>query len=233
MNFLDNKDSKDNFSGFRKISTLFISDDEFRKIEKAAVFLRFKKGETILKQGHAPTHIAYLQSGIVKFNFQSPENEKNTILTLVSAPKILGGANLFYKDNNLFSIVAVEDCEIFLIEASALYELLKENGNYAVALFQMASEMFKKSILNFISVANKQKEARIADVFIYLAEEIYFGTAFKLSLTRKEIAEFACCSVENIIMTLSKWQQEGIVSFSGKNLEITNIEKLRYISKVG
>jgi CRP/FNR family transcriptional regulator len=233
MNLLDNKDSKDNFGGFRKISTLFISDDEFRKIEKSSVFLKFKKGETILKQGGSPTHIAYLQRGIVKFNFQSPDSGKNTILTLVSAPKILGGANLFYKDNNLFSIVAVEDCEIFLIEAGALYELLKDNGNYAVALFQMASEMFKKSIFNFISVATKQKEARIADVFIYLSEEVYFGTSFKLSLTRKEISEFACCSVENIIMTLSKWQHEKIVSFSGKNLEILDIEKLRYISKVG
>ena len=152
---------------------------------------------------------------------------------MVVVPKILSGANLFYKNNNLFSIVAVEDCEVFLIEANGLYQLLKDNGNLAVALFQLASGMFKKSILNFISVANKQKEARLADVFIYLAEEVYFGTSFKLSLTRKEIAEYACCSVENIIMTLSKWQHEGIVLSSGKNFEITDMDKLKHISKVG
>ena len=227
------KDLKSYNTLFRRISLQFISSDEFKKIEKASVFLRFKKGEIILKQGHAPTHIAYLQSGIVKFNYYSADNGKNTILTLVAAPKILGGANLFYKDNNLFSVVAVEDCEIFLIESNILYQLLKENGNFAVALFQLATDMFKRSILNFISVANKQKEARIADVFIYLSEEIYFDTSFKLSLTRKEIAEFACCSVENIIMTLSKWQQEGIVTITGKNFEIKNMDKLRYISKVG
>ena len=217
----------------RRISLQFISPEEFKKIERASVFLHFKKGETILKQGNKPTHIAYLQSGIVKFNYCSDNNSKNTILTLVAAPKILGGANLFYKDNNLFSIVAVEDCEVFLIDANVLYQLLKDNGNLAVALFQMASDMFKRSVLNFISVATKQKEARIADVFIYLSEEIFFGTSFKLSLTRKEIAEFACCSVENIIMTLSKWQQEGIVSFSGKNFEIVDMNKLKYISKIG
>ena len=218
---------------FRRISLQFISPEEFKKIEKASVFLRFKKGEIILKQGHPPTHIAYLQSGIVKFNFYSADNGKNIILTLVAAPKILGGANLFYKDNNMFSVIAVEDCEIFLIEANVFYQLLKDHGNFAVALFQLASDMFKRAILNFISVANKQKEARIADVFIYLSEEIYFGTSFKLSLTRKEVAEFACCSVENIIMTLSKWQQEGIVSFSGKDFEIIDINKLKHISRVG
>ena len=224
---------KNHYSGFKRISLQFISSDEFKKIEKTSLFLHFKKGETILKQGHQPTHIAFLQSGIVKFNFCSENNDKNTILTLVAAPKILGGANLFYKDNNLFSIVAVEDCEVFLIESNVLYQLLKDNGNFAVALFQLASDMFKRSILNFISVANKQKEARIADVFIYLAEEIYFGASFKLSLTRKEIAEYACCSVENVIMTLSKWQHEGIVSSSGKNFEITDMGKLKHISRVG
>jgi CRP/FNR family transcriptional regulator len=227
------KEPQNYYGGFRKISLQFVSTDEFKKIEKTSVFLRFKKGETILKQGHQPTHIAFLQSGIVKFNFHSENNGKNTILTLVAAPKILGGANLFYKDNNLFSVVAVEDCEVYLIESNVLYQLLKDNGNFAVALFQLASDMFKRSILNFISVANKQKEARIADVFIYLAEEIYSGTSFKLSLTRKEIAEYACCSVENIIMTLSKWQQEGIVSASGKNFEIMDMIKLKHISKVG
>ena len=227
------KDLKSYISFFRRIALQFISPEEFRKLEKASVFLHFNKGETILKQGHPPTHIAYLQSGIVKFSYHLDDNGKNTIITLVAAPKILGGANLFYKDNNLFSVVAVEDCEVFLIESNIFYQLLKDNGNYAIAMFQLASDMFKRAILNFISVANKQKEARIADVFIYLSEDIYSATSFKLSLTRKEIAEFACCSVENIIMTLSKWQQEGIVSFSGKDFEIVDMEKLRHISKVG
>jgi CRP-like cAMP-binding protein len=222
----------ENYSGFKKISLQFVNTDEFKQIEKTSVYLRFNKGETILKQGHQPTHIAFLQSGIVKFNFAS-ENGKNTILTLVSAPKILGGANLFYKDNNLFSIVAVEDCEVFLIESNVLFELLKKNGRFAVALFQLASDMFKRSIVNFISVANKQKEGRIADVFLYLLDEVYFKPTFNLSLTRKELAEYACCSVENVIMTLSKWQQEGIIHVSGKKVEIINLDKLKQISKIG
>lgn len=157
------------YNGFRQVALQFISAEEFNIIEEQAVFLKFQKGETILKQGHKPTHVAFLQSGIVKFNFQS-SNGKDTILTLVSAPKVLGGANLFYSDNNLFSIVAVEDSEVCLFDTNELFELMKNNGNFAVAMFQLVSEMFKKSIVNFVSVANKQKEARIADVFLYLTE---------------------------------------------------------------
>ncbi|NWJ52380.1 MAG: Crp/Fnr family transcriptional regulator [Bacteroidetes bacterium] len=216
----------------KKISLQFISEKDFERLDKTSIKLKFKKGEMILKQGNQPTHVAFLERGIVKFNFES-ESNKNTILTLVAAPKILGGANLFYKDNNLFSIIAVEDCEVVLLDSNVLLSLLTTYGRFAVAVYQIASDMFKKSIFNFISLANKQKEGRIADIILYLAENIYHGNSFNLSLTRKELAEFACCSTENIIMTLSKWQNENTIKITGKHLEITNIEKLKQISKIG
>jgi len=223
---------KQEFSWFRRLSSQFIQEKDFDRLEKASVKLNFKKGETILKQGGIPNHIAYLERGIVKFNYES-DNGKNLILTIVSAPKILGGANLFYKDNNLFSLVAVEDCEVIMIDSAVIQSVLIDNSRFAMMMFQVASEMFKKSVLNFISLAHKQKEGRIADIFIYLSEEVYRETQFHLSLTRKEIAEFAGCSTENVIMTLSKWQSEQIVSLEGKTIEIKDINKLKYISKIG
>ena len=225
-------ETKQEYSWFRRISSQFIPEKDFDKLEKASVKLNFKKGETILKQGVTPTHVIYLEKGIVKFNYEN-ETGKNLILTIVSTPKILGGANLFYKDNNLFSFIAVEDCEVIMIDAKVIQDVLMDNSKFAMMMFQVASEMFKKSVMNFISLAHKQKEGRIADIFLYLVDEVYHNTSFLLSLTRKEIAEFAGCSTENVIMTLSKWQNEKIVSLDGKAIEIKDIERLKYISKIG
>lgn len=225
-------ETRHEYSWFRRISMQFITDKDFEKLEKTSVKLNFKKGETILKQGGMPTHLVYLEKGIVKFNYEN-DSRKNLILTIVSAPKILGGANLFYKDNNLFSLIAVEDCEVIMIDAKVTQEVLMDNSKFAMMMFQVASEMFKKSVMNFISLAHKQKEGRIADIILYLADEVYHNTTFLLSLTRKEIAEFAGCSTENVIMTLSKWQNEKIVTLDGKTIEIKEIDKLKYISKIG
>ncbi len=220
------------YSWFRRISLQFISEKDFDKLEKTSVKLHFKKGETILKQGGLPSYIAYLENGIVKFNYENGSG-KNLILTIVAAPKILGGANLFYKDNNLFSLIAVENCDVIMIDAKVLESVLMDNSKFAMMMFQIASEMFKKSVMNFISLAHKQKEGRIADIILYLADEVYHNASFCLSLTRKEIAEFAGCSTENVIMTLSRWQSEGIISLDGKTIEIKEIEKLKLISKIG
>ena len=120
-----------------------------------------------------------------------------------------------------------------MIDSKVIEGVLMDNSKFAMMMFQVASEMFKKSVMNFISLAHKQKEGRIADIILYLAEEVYHSNSFLLSLTRKEIAEFAGCSTENVIMTLSKWQNEKIVSLEGKTIEIKDIDKIKYISKIG
>jgi CRP/FNR family transcriptional regulator len=209
----------------------FINRRDFIRIEKSSVSLAFKKGETILKQGEQPSHVVYLERGIVKFSYQN-EAGKNLILTIVAAPKILGGANLFYKDNNLFSFVAVDDCDVVLIDAQVLLSVMENNAKFSIMLFQLASGMFKKSILNFISLAYKQKEGRIADIIIYLSAEVYNSRDFTLTLTRRELAEFAGCSTENVIMTLSKWQNENVIAAEGKQFQIIDMERLKHISKI-
>ncbi|BDX36982.1 hypothetical protein CYCD_03370 [Tenuifilaceae bacterium CYCD] len=74
---------------------------------------------------------------------------------------------------------------------------------------------------------------RIADVLIYLWENIYSDGEYSFNLTRKEISEFAACSHENVINTLSKLNKEGVIALNGRNIEIVDIEKLREISKIG
>lgn len=223
--------NKKEFKWLRRISMKFINRRDFIRIERSSVSLAFKKGETILKQGEQPSHVVYLERGIVKFSYQN-EAGKNLILTIVAAPKILGGANLFYKDNNLFSFVAVDDCDVVLIDAQVLLSVMENNAKFSIMLFQLASGMFKKSILNFISLAYKQKEGRIADIIIYLSAEVYNSRDFTLTLTRRELAEFAGCSTENVIMTLSKWQNENVIAAEGKQLQIIDMERLKHISKI-
>ncbi|HOA09975.1 MAG: Crp/Fnr family transcriptional regulator [Bacteroidales bacterium] len=223
--------NKNEFKWLRRISMKFINRRDFIRIERSSVSLAFKKGETILKQGEQPSHVVYLERGIVKFSYQN-EAGKNLILTIVAAPKILGGANLFYKDNNLFSFVAVDDCDVVLIDAQVLLSVMENNAKFSIMLFQLASGMFKKSILNFISLAYKQKEGRIADIIIYLSAEVYNSRDFTLTLTRRELAEFAGCSTENVIMTLSKWQNENVIAAEGKQLQIIDMERLKHISKI-
>jgi len=221
-----------NHCTFRELSCLHLAAEEFELVRRTSQQLLFRKGEIILKQGAKASNLVYLHKGIVKFNFEN-ESGKSVILTIVSGPILLGGANLFFKEINLFSLIALEDCEACLIDSKAMKRLLSNNGKYAITMFEESTEMFKSAIFNFISLAHKQVHGRVADIILYLASEVYKSNKFTLSFTKKEIAEFAACSHENVITTLSKMNKEGIISIEGKVLEIKDPARLLEISRHG
>lgn len=232
LNILHPMEKRCNYCLFETLSRNYLSDNEYALIRRTSVQLTFKKNEIIFKQGDKATNIAFLYSGIVKFKYQI-SNDRDFILTVVSGPKLLGGANLFYNETNLFSIEAVEDCEICLINSKALFRAVAENSKYFIAILQTSVDMFKYSIFNFINLSYKHVNGRIADILLYLSDQVYKSECFKLSLTRKEISEFAACSPANVMTTVSMLHKEGIIKVEGKNIEIINRKKLTEISKLG
>ena len=214
------------------ISSEYITEEEFEHLYDSTVILQFKKGEVLLKQGMKTTHLVFLTTGMVKFNYQESSG-KNLILMLSKAPSILGGANIFYDGINIFSITAIEDCEGYLIDVEQLKTIALNNSNFAMKVLELVSGMFKDSIFNFISLAHKQVTGRIAEILLYLSRTIYESETFTLNLSRQEIAEFVGCSKENIINTLRKFHNEGIIEVTGKHIIINDAEKLSKISKVG
>ena len=221
-----------NLCQFRTLTTRFIDDVEFDTIRNSSICLHFRKGETIFKQGTKSTYLAFLHKGIVKFINQD-RAEKPFITAIVKGAKLLGAANLFFNETNIFSLVAVEDCEICLIDHTLLRKAAMKNGELMFHLCERTIEMFQASIVNFISLANKQVNGRIADILIYLWEYVYKDGEFEFNLSRKEIAEFAACSYENVVITLSRFNKDGIISLEGRKIIISDLGKLHEISKKG
>lgn len=208
------------------------SRDDFNLLYQSTIQQNYKQGEMILKQGMKANHLVYLLKGIVKFNYED-ENGKNLILTISKAPTLLGLANILNEDVNIFSIVAIEECEGCLLDVNKLKMLAMNNHMFMMNILKMSTGLFRNSIFNFISLAHKQVHGRIADIFIYLSKNIYEENSFVLSLSRQELAEFAGCSKENVIHTLRKFDADGIIKVSGKKIEIIDLERLQKIGKTG
>jgi len=217
---------------FKAISCQYIKTEEFLRMQEQSLRVHFTRGEEILKQGVKSSHLVFLQSGIVKFCMHD-ESGKGLILTISKAPAMIGGADAINNGLNLYSLQAVEECDVCFIDYRILLEIAMTNSLFMLKLMEMMTGMFKSSILNFISLAHKQVNGRIADILLYLSRSVYENRSFTLSLTRKEIAEFAGCSTENVIHTLSKFHREGILLVIGKKIEILDVERLERISKTG
>ncbi|NOU18578.1 MAG: Crp/Fnr family transcriptional regulator [Bacteroidales bacterium] len=206
--------------------------DDFRIIRNTARQLRYKKNETIIKQGTKATHVAFLYKGIVKMAYEDRRG-RNLIVSVLSEQKFLGCVNMFFKDTNVFSLVAVEECDICLLDYKVISRLVEKNSVFASNIFRHSIGMFEAAIENYVSLAHRQANGRIADVLLYLSKNVYKKKVFEMSLSRVEIAEYAACSRENVITILKKFNKEGIIDFKEKTIEIKNVDKLMEISRNG
>ncbi|MCK9638583.1 MAG: Crp/Fnr family transcriptional regulator [Prolixibacteraceae bacterium] len=217
---------------FKSLSCLLLTEDEFEVIRNQSIQVKFSKGETVFKQGGKAGSLIFLHKGIVKYTYEY-ETGKTYIMTVTKGPKLLGGANLFFKATNIFSIVAVEECEICYIDFDTIKQASMKNPNYLMALCESALNMFQHSIFNFISLAHNQVNGRIANILLYLWDHVYKDSPYEFNLSRKELAEFAACSHENVISTLSKFKKEGLLQLEGKKITICNYSEMKKISKLG
>lgn len=208
-----------------------LSDAEFSSIFDQTRQYTYKKGETIFKQGSKCTDLIFLTEGIVKFVTDS--NGREFIVAIDKAQTLLGLANILNEDINLFSIVAVEECHGCLINLNRFKLFITSNRKFMFEIMSLSTQMFRSAIFNFISVARKQSNGRVADVLLYLSDKIYCSRSFSLGLSRQELSEYAGCSREQIIHTLRAFSNDGIIRVSGKNVEILDYDKLLTISRVG
>ncbi|HXK91128.1 MAG TPA: cyclic nucleotide-binding domain-containing protein, partial [Bacteroidales bacterium] len=132
---------------FKTICLQSMSEEDFYFLYESTVQKSYQKDEVIFQQGEKSPFLVFLQKGLVKFNYLDTNN-KNLILTIVSAPSLLGLANVLNEDINLFSIIAIEDSMGCQIDLNKVKVLAMRNKNFLISLTKLSTDMFRNSIYN-------------------------------------------------------------------------------------
>jgi len=200
------------------------------KIQNNCIIIKFKKGETICKQGTEVTHALYLAKGIVKLYI---EGKKNLILKLIKGGNYIDLQTLFGDKRYKYSVVATEDSMVCMTPIDLMLDLAKENAKFLFELTKTISTTTNFVYQKISDLNRKHLRGRLADTLIYLSEEIYMSNNFHLTLTRNELAEFSSMSMENAVRILTEFRKDEIISLNGREMEIIHPEMLARISELG
>lgn len=200
-------------------------------IQDNCLIVNFKKGETICKQNTEVTHALYLAKGFVKLYIEG--KNKNLILKLINSGNYIGLQTLFGDKIYRYSVTAVEDSMVCMINSKFLLEMASRNVDYLFNITKEISLSTNYVYKRIIDINQKQLRGRLADSLLYFAETIYKAEEFELRLTRKELAELSSMSMENAVRILGEFKKDGIIEVKGRNIKIVDIEILRKLSEIG
>lgn len=196
-----------------------------------AIQAQFRKHEKICKQGENVSHAIYLVEGTAKLYIEGI-NGHNIILYLMKPPSYIGLLSFFESIHYTYSVTAIEDARICMVDLDFLKKLYLENHDVLLKLNKAFGKSVALIMNKIICLNQKNIRGRIAESLIYLAN-FYGSNKYRLSITRKELGEMSAISEENTVRLLTELKHERIIDVDGKNIEIKDIILLKKISELG
>ena len=209
-----------------------LSAEEKEYLDANSVYIKYKRGETICKQGSFVFHVIFMEKGLAKVYL---DNGRNTLVLRIIPDRNFIGLAAVSDEHSTFpySGMAYVDSEIRQVDIKAFRQLIKQNSDFAKEIINILSANSVQIYGRFFCLTYKQAFGRLADILICLADRIYKSYAFDLPLTRKELGELAGMSPETVIRMLKEFNDEGLIRMEGKFIEIIDHERIRQISDTG
>lgn len=213
--------------------------DIFRAIEEAGLchagvkplHAWFKKHEIICKQGTEVTSAIYLVDGSAKLYIEGLNN-RNIILYILTPQHYIGLLSFFESPRYSYSVTALEDTRICMIDLDFVKHLYIENHEFLIRLNKAFGKSVASIMGKIITLNQKNIRGRVADSLLYLSK-LNQADEFTMKLTRRELGELSAISEENTVRLLTEFRKEGIIDLNGKEICILERELLEKISELG
>ena len=217
---------------FRHIVFSYLDDRSIEELCNSKKERSFRKGEVINHEGEKISGFKYLKSGLVKI-FRSASTGEEQIVTIMRPFEFVSTMNIFSGERYLYSVSALEDSIVCIVDLGIIKNLFLKNGGFAMGLLTKISEVNDRIITQTLDIRQKNLIGRVAFVLLYFTKEIYNSRIYELPVSRKEIADYIGMSTANVIRTLSDFKKDGIIKVLGKTIEVADINKLEILSKRG
>ena len=194
-------------------------------VEKATV--SFRKGQGFIFEG-APVHgLYFVHSGKVKVS-KSGIHGKEQIVRLVGDGEIIGhrgfGANSFYQIN----AETLSDTILCNFSTNTLENMLQTVPALTYDFMIFYADELNRSETKVRKFAQMTVREKVIDALLYINRK--FGQENGLlvvQLSRKEIANFAGTTEEQVIRVISGLKKEGLLSSKGKSIGIVDVDELK------
>ncbi len=209
-----------------------LTNEELELLVKEKRHVHFNAGETILKQNTSASHVVCIKRGLAKIIAEG-EGDKKLILRLVATHSILTGGGIFMDEVRHFTVQAVTEVDCCFIDSDKIYELVSNNSRFAFELLKLNNRQNIQMLNNLVGITQKYMPGRVADLLLYLKNEIFLCNPFNTRLSRQELADMTGMTMESFIRILKELKSSGIISVDGSQIHILDEDALSVISRKG
>ena len=146
----------------------------------------------------------------------------------------MGFRSTITRERACTSAKVLEDALICFVHAETVLEFVKNNGNFALELLQIACKELGEANDYITDIAQKTVRERLAEVLIHLRKDFDLDQEkyLQITLTREELANMVGTATESVIRLLSEFKQDGLIELHGRRIRILDEKSLYKIGNI-
>lgn len=194
--------------------------DENVLLNHGARRVNFSKGDQLFREGEAAQNFYQIASGEIKMNNYN-EDGKEFIQGIFSIGQSFGEPPLLAHVKYPANAEAISDCEVFQLSKEQFLNLLSSHPKVHLKITEtLAKRLYYKAIM-VSEISSQEPEHRILRILDYLkqyVEKIEGKFAFKVDLTRQQLADLTGLRVETVIRATKSLERKGELQIKKRKL---------------
>ncbi len=205
---------------------------DIRDIDKLDNIIRRNRilqgGEHLYQKGDQFSAIYAVRSGSCK-SYIIDDQGMEQITAFYLPGEILGFDGIGH-DRHGCSVVALETSSVCEIPFGKLEELSRQIPVLQHHFFQLMGRQIETDHQMLMTLGKKNAESRVATLLVSLSQRYsrrkLSPHAMHLPMSRMDIGNFLGLTIETVSRTFSRLQKDGIIEVSGRDVRITDHERL-------
>ncbi|WP_348800182.1 Crp/Fnr family transcriptional regulator [Flavobacterium adhaerens] len=186
-----------------------------------------KKGQQFIIEGAPIQGLYFVYKGKVK-TVKTGINGREQIVRLTTNGDTVGFRGFGTTKRYLIGAYALEDTILCNYGNDVMLEILQTVPEFTFDMMLFYAEELNKSENNIRKIAQMNVRERIIDTLLYIHRK--FGQTnelINLDLSRKEIADFAGTTEEQVTRVISSLKRDAMIKTVGKKIGLQQINKMK------
>lgn len=186
-----------------------------------------RKSQNIIIEGAPVNGVFFVYSGKVKV-LNTGINGREQILRLAKNGEMIGQRGFSTHQYYPIGAVALEDSMLCNFSTEVLTKMLLSLPQMAYDFMVFYADELNRSETKVRKFAHMTVREKVIDSFLYINRKFGQKNGYlNIALSRKEIADFAGTTEEQVIRVISALKKEGLIESKGKKLGIPNVDILK------
>lgn len=207
-------------------------DKQLKELLEHSKLVNFNKSELLCTQGDMPKSVYFLVDGLVKI-FIEGRFSKTQIVSIVPPNNIAGLFSMFGNRQCQFSMSTLAASQVLVFDRDHFQSFLDKRPDLLAHLTHYISDVGGDLMAKLILFNQKNIKGKVAYVLLFLYNALFKVERFHIPFSRKEYAQLAGMSTENVIRTLSEFNKEGLIKIRNRDVEILDVDFLNKIANYG